>query len=571
MNFKIILSTIGKMLRLMGLIIIIPMLVAVIYNEDILPYILTIAIFEALGLICYFIHPKETNIYNKEATVSIGLAWVVISLLGALLFVFSGAIPSYTDAVFEMVSGITTTGSTILSEIECLPKGILFYRNFLVFLGGIGILVFVLAVSNSNSASGLNLYKAEAAGPNVKKMTNKLRDSAIITCVIYVCLTLAEFISLLLSGLDVFNSLTVSFATAGTGGFSPTNQSIASYGNLGAEIIIIVFMFLFSINFSVFFLIFTGKILSAFKNEELWTFVGITFSAIILITLNILSIYGDFWTALRYSSFEVVSTISSAGFANVDFNYWPTFSKAILLFLMFVGGCAGSTAGGIKIIRFLSLVKASKQKLLKTVNPRKVVSVKIDGKVQDETYINSIFFYFVMCFLIMFVGVFFVSLDPVLNVEESIFAVFTTFNNGGPGIGVIGPMENFGLLAGGTKWLLSFLMLVGRLEIFPILILLVPSTWKIRKKTRRVNQEKSVKVLRKPSDEEDEQEEQKNNDTKLEKNNKEKNEKKKQKKLEENSASKILLKSEKKRSKTKEKGNSKTSFKENLNVDTNNA
>ena len=553
MNYKIILYTIGKMLRLMGLIVVVPMLVAVIYGEEVLPYILTIAVFEALGLILALKPPKDTNMYTKEATVSIGLAWIVISLLGALLFVFSGAIPSYTNAVFEMVSGITTTGSTILGEIESLPKGILFYRNFIVFLGGIGILVFVLAVSNSNSASGLYLLKAESAGPNVKKMTNKLRDSAIITCVIYVVLTLVQFIALLLCHLDVYNALTISLATAGTGGFSPTNQSIASYGNVSVEIVMTVFMFIFSLNFYVYFLIATGKVLNALKNEELWTFLGISFVAIILVTVNIIPVYGNFWNALRYSSFEVASSISCAGFSSADYNYWPTFSKVIILFLYFAGGCAGSTAGGMKIIRVVTLFKASKQRFLQTLNPRKVMNVKIDGKIQDEAYLNSIFFYFVMYFVVIFVGVFLISLDPALNVEESIFAVFTTFNNAGPGVGVIGPMENFGLLTNFSKWILSFLMLVGRLEIFPILILLVPSTWKVRKKAKKVSPVGTVKVLQKPIEEEPSKDEEKDNskdDLKKEKNNdksedkKEENDKK-EKELE-NATAKILKRKERK-------------------------
>ena len=513
MNYRVILYTIGKMLRLMGLFIVVPMIVAVIYSEDVLPYILTIAIFEGVGLVFALKQPKDANMYTKEATVSIGLAWIVISLLGALLYVFSGAIPSYTDAVFELVSGITTTGSTILREVESLPKGILFYRNFTVFLGGIGILVFVLAVTNSTSASGLFLYKAESAGPNVKKMTNKLRDSAIITCVIYVCLTLVQFIALLLCHIDVYNALTIALATAGTGGFSPTNQSIASYGSVSVEIVMTIFMFIFSLNFYVYFLIFTGKILLAFKNEELWTFLGIALVAIIVVTLNITAYYGIFWTALRYSSFEVASSISCAGFANADYNYWPTLSKGIILFLYFVGGCAGSTAGGMKIIRVVALFKASRQKFMQTINPRKVMNVKIDGKVQDESYLSSIYFYFVMYFIVVFIGIFLISFDPNLNVEESIFAVFTTFNNAGPGVGKIGPMNNFGLLTNFSKWVLSFLMLIGRLEIFPILILLVPSTWKIRKRPKRVNQLGTVKVLQRPSDEDNLKDEKSNEQT----------------------------------------------------------
>lgn len=485
MNYSVIGNTIGKLLKFMGLAILIPMVVALIYRENILPYIFMIAIYEAVGFLLSIKKSKDSRMYAKEATISIALSWIIISLLGALLYVMSRAIPSYTDAVFEMVSGITTTGSSILADVESLPKGILFYRNYTVFLGGIGILVFLVALTSNENSNGLNLYRAESAGPNVQKMTSKLKDTALITFAVYVCLTLIEITCLLISGIPIFDAVTVSFATAGTGGFSPTNQSIISYGNMTAEIIITVFMIIFSINLAVYFFIVTGKFASAFKNEELWVFLGIFVLATILITFNISSTVGDFWTALRYSSFETASSISSAGFTAADFNNWPAFSQCLIFMLMIMGGCAGSTAGGLKVIRILALTKSSKQKIYKTVNPRKIMNVKIDGKIQDENYLNGIYFYFYVYTIIFMIGSLIMCLDPALRIQDALFSIASAFNNVGPGLGVIGPVGNYGMLTGFSKWFLSAIMLIGRLEIFPILILFMPSNYRIRKTNKQ--------------------------------------------------------------------------------------
>ena len=487
MNYKMIFYTIGQMLKLVGLTIFIPMIIAIAFSEDLAPYIIEICIFEVVGFILAFKKPKNSTIYTKDATVSIALAWIIISLLGALLYVISGAIPSYTNAVFEMVSGITTTGSTILAVIEVLPKGILFFRCFTNLLGGIGILVFILALSTNGSSNGIFFLKAESTGPNVGKMTNKVQNTAMATYLIYFGLTIICFISLLISGLDWFNAMCMACSTAGTGGFAPTNMSVISYNNLAAEIVMTVFMYIFAVNFGVYFLMLTGKFLAGIKNEELWMFTGLFFMAIILVTLNIVSTVGDFWTALRYASFEVATSISDCGFAVADINQWPAFSQTMLLLLMIIGGCAGSTAGGLKVSRFVGLSKSSIHKISQTINPRKVLNIKIDGKIQDESYINSIFFYFGIYIAILLGSTLIVSLDPALgDFQTSFSAIVATFNNAGPGLGIVGPVGNFSTLHVATKWFLSLIMLLGRLEIFPFLVLFMPSTWGIKRKLKGI-------------------------------------------------------------------------------------
>ncbi len=480
MNYKMVFYTIGQLLKLMGLLILVPMFVAIGYGEPVLPYIYTILIFLGLGFLIAFKKPKNSEVYSKEAIVSIGLAWIVISVIGSLLYIFSGAIVGFVDAFFETVSGLTTTGATILGEIESLPMGILFYRNFTNWIGGMGILVFMLAVLPADKGS-LQLLRAESPGPNVGKMTSKIRTTARVLYGIYFGLSFLQFITFIIGGVDWFNAITLTFGTAGTGGFAPTNMSIASYNSLFIEIVITVFMFLFSLNFTIYFLILVGKGLTAIKNEELWTFVIIFFLSIILISINITSTIGNFWTALRQASFHVSSAVSSTGFGVADYNAWPAFSQTLLILLMMVGGCAGSTAGGLKVMRLVGLVKSGTVRTKQVVNPRKVYNVKIDGKPQEESYINSIFMYFMIYMLILLVFTLIISIDQQLTFGSAFSACVATFNNSGPGIGAVGPMNNYGLLGGGTKTILSGLMLIGRLEIFPILVLFFPSTW------RRVN------------------------------------------------------------------------------------
>ena len=478
MHYKSVFYIIGQIFKIMGAAVLIPMFVAIGYGEAFLPYIYVALIFFGVGFAIAFKRPKE-KIYSKEAAVSIGLAWVLVSVIGALLYVISGAIPNYIDAFFEMVSGITTTGATILSNIEVLPKGILFFRNFTNWIGGMGILVFMLAIMPKSEDGGIHLLRAESPGPSVGKLTSKLSSTARVLYLIYIALTLVQFVVFLIGGVNWFDAITLTFGTAGTGGFAPTNVSIASYNSLFVEIVITVFMFIYSINFSLFFLILLGKV--AFKNEEFWTFFIIFVGATFLIAWDITATVGNFWTALRYSSFQVSSAASSTGFAVADYNTWPAFSQTMLIIIMMIGGCAGSTAGGLKVSRLIGLVKGSYVKARQTINPRKVLAVKIDGKPQEESYINNIFIYFAIYTFILFGFSILVSLDMKMDFASAFSACVATFNNAGPGIGVVGPMANYAALGVGTKIILSGLMLVGRLEIFPILILFIPSTW------RRVN------------------------------------------------------------------------------------
>ncbi len=477
MNFKMVCYTIGRIFLVMAIMVLISSFVAIGYGESFLPYLYTLLIFVGLGVLFSIKKPTE-GMFQKEAVVSIGLAWILVSLIGALLYIFSGALTSYFDAFFEMVSGITTTGATVITDIEGLPRGISFYRCFTNWIGGMGILVFLLALMPSADKGGMHLLRAESPGPNVGKMTSKLSSTARLLYLIYAGLTLVMFLTLLIGGVNWFDSITLTFGTAGTGGFAPTNASIASYNSLFVELTVAIFMFIFSINFNLFFLYFIGKGLAALKSEEFWTFFIIVFLGTILIAINITSTVGNFWSALRYSVFEVSSAASSTGFATADYNAWPQFSQSMLILIMMIGGCAGSTAGGLKVSRLIGITKGSFVKLKQSVNPRKVYSVKVEGKAMEDSYVNSLFVYFAIYMFILLVFTLICTLDANLSFGESFSACVATFNNSGPGIGSVGPMNNYSGLGNGTKAILSMLMLIGRLEIYPILILFVPSTWR---------------------------------------------------------------------------------------------
>lgn len=481
MNYRMVFYSIGQIFKIMGIFILIPIFVAMGYRETVLPFIYVAIIFFALGFLLAFKRPKVSNMGSREAIVSIGLAWIVVSLISSLVYIFSGAIKGFVDAFFEMVSGITTTGATILTDIESLPKSILFFRNMTCWIGGVGILVFILALTPGKEKGGFQLLKAESPGPSVSKLTSKLSTTARALFGIYVGLTLLQFIILLCGGVDWFNSLTLSFSTAGTGGFTVTNLNVASYNSQFVNIVLTIFMLIFSINFYVYFLIFIGKGLTAIKNEEMWVFLGIVLVSTIIISIDISAQVGNFWTALGQASFQVSSAASSTGFGVVDYNSWSALSQTLLLVIMMIGGCAGSTAGGLKVMRLVGLCKGSHLKTRQVTNPHRVNTVKINGKPQEESYINSIFFYFVIYIFILFAFTLLVSIDRQLDFGTALSACIATFNNAGPGIGIIGSMGNYSSLGIGTKLLLSGAMLIGRLEIFPIIMLFLPSTW------RRVN------------------------------------------------------------------------------------
>ena len=473
-------NTMGNILKIMGCLMLFPLFVCLGYKESVLPFVYTILIFIGLGFIISPKSPKDRTMYAKEGIVIVSLSWLVVSLIGCLPYIFSGEIPYFVDALFEMVSGITTTGSTVVNNVEIMSKGILFWRTYTHFIGGIGILVVVLAVMPKSEASSLHLLKAESAGPSVGKITSKIKTTALILCAIYSVLTLICFVFLLCGGIGWFDALTTAFSIAGTGGFSNYNNGILHFNSLYIEIISTVFMFLFSINFTIYFLLLTGKLIQVLKSEELRTFTIIVFVSILVISLNIMSKVGGFAEALRESSLTVVSIISTTGITAYNYVLWPSLSQVIILGLMMLGACAGSTAGGYKASRLVSLTKLSFYRTKSIINPRSMSVLKVEGKVQDEKYANSIMIYTILYIIITCVFTLIMCTDISLNFESALSSVITCFNNVGPGLGSLGPVNTFAELNGFSKVILSFLMLLGRLEIFPLLALFSPSTWKRR-------------------------------------------------------------------------------------------
>ncbi|EFD05521.1 TrkH family potassium uptake protein [Peptostreptococcus anaerobius] len=482
MNYEMMLFVIMNIARVEGALMLLPALVALIYGENtVAGKILIIAVLcICLGSVFSRKRPKRSDIFVKDGLMIVGLAWVMFSLLGALPFYFTGAIPRFVDAFFETVSGFTTTGSTILTDIESLPYGIHFWRAFTHWVGGMGVLVFVMAVIPLAGSKSLNIMKAEVPGPTMDKIVPKTRQTAKILYLIYVALTVAEVVLLVLGGMPLFDALIHTFSTAGTGGFSNKADSVSFYDSAYIDGVITVFMALFGVNFNLFYLLLLGKFARVFKSEELRTYIGIIAVATLLITINIYPMYGSFLTSFRYSSFQVTTIITTTGMMTTDFNLWPSFSKGILLMLMFVGACAGSTGGGLKVSRVLLLGKYIKSEIRKIVHPRSIVSVKVDGKVMDDTVIRSVTAYIMIYMSILVVSYLMISLNE-LDLETTLTSVITCINNVGPGFGeIIGPTQNFSTLSDFSKLVLTLDMLIGRLEIYPILFIFSPRMFKRR-------------------------------------------------------------------------------------------
>lgn len=482
MNYEMMLFVIMNIARVEGALMLLPALVALIYGENtVAGKILIIAVLcICLGSIFSRKRPKRSDIFVKDGLMIVGLAWVMFSLLGALPFYFTGAIPRFVDAFFETVSGFTTTGSTILTDIESLPYGIHFWRAFTHWVGGMGVLVFVMAVIPLAGSKSLNIMKAEVPGPTMDKIVPKTRQTAKILYLIYVALTVAEVVLLVLGGMPLFDAFIHTFSTAGTGGFSNKADSVSFYDSAYIDGVITVFMALFGVNFNLFYLLLLGKFARVFKSEELRTYIGIIAVATLLITINIYPMYGSFLTSFRYSSFQVTTIITTTGMMTTDFNLWPSFSKGILLMLMFVGACAGSTGGGLKVSRVLLLGKYIKSEIRKIVHPRSIVSVKVDGKVMDDTVIRSVTAYIMIYMSILVVSYLMISLNE-LDLETTLTSVITCINNVGPGFGeIIGPTQNFSTLSDFSKLVLTLDMLIGRLEIYPILFIFSPRMFKRR-------------------------------------------------------------------------------------------
>ncbi len=471
------------LLRLLSIILsveaglmLLPTLTCFIYGEAVIPFLLTIGILLAVSLPGLHIKPDNTRIYAKDGFVCVAAAWILMSVFGALPFVFSGAIPSYIDAFFETVSGFTTTGATVLSEVETLGKGILFWRSFTHWVGGMGVLVFVLAILPTDNSRSMNLLKAEVPGPTKGKLVPKIRQTARILYGIYIFLTLLQTALLCCTGMPFYDSLVNSFAVAGTGGFSVKNLSIASYNNPAAEWVMTVFMVLCGINFNMYYFILIRRFREVVKSEELRTYLILYFGSVAIITLNILKMAVSAGEAIRDAAFQAASIMSTTGFSTLDYDkLWPSLSKGILILLMMTGACAGSTAGGLKVSRVIIIIKSSLREIKQVVRPKSVNTVRLDGEPVPETTIRGAVNYIVLYVMIIVLTSLAISADG-FGFETNVTAALTCINNVGPGLGAVGPLGNFGGYSVFSKLLLSIDMLLGRLEIMPLLILFSPST-----------------------------------------------------------------------------------------------
>jgi len=449
---------------------------AVAANAFVATIALTASIGVVLGLIC---KNAKKKFRVKEGLVCVGLAWIIMSLLGCLPFCLSGAIPHYVDAFFEIVSGFTTTGSTILGDVEALPRGLLYWRSFSHWVGGMGVLVFLLAIvprsDNENSGFTLHLLRAESPGPEVGKLVPRMKQTASILYFMYIFLTVLCFVFLLIGGMDWFEAITHAFGTAGTGGFGVKNDSLASYSPY-LQNVCTVFMILFGVNFNCYFLLVCRQFKDLFKNEEIRFYFGVIISAIALIALNTSHLFESIGQAVHHAAFQVASIITTTGFSSVDFNLWPGFSKALILFLMFCGACAGSTGGGIKCSRVLLLIKSTIRDLRLSMHPKKIQTIRLDGRTVSEKTVSGVTMYLTIYCMIVIISFLLVSLDG-FSVETNFSAVMACFNNIGPGFDAVGPMANFANYSVFSKLILIFDMLAGRLEIYPIMILLMKRTW----------------------------------------------------------------------------------------------
>ena len=479
MNLLMVLKSLGALLICEFLALTPSLFVAIYYKgEDIKAFLITMFIALGLGLLAFSVKPKSKHIFTRDGFAIVALGWILISVIGALPFYLSGAIPSLVDSFFEACSGFSTTGATILAEVESLPRGILFWRSFTHWIGGMGVLVLTLAILPSLGTGAIQIMKAESPGPTPGKIVPRLKSTAKVLYSIYLAISILEIVLLLIAGMPLYDSLVHTFGTLGTGGFSSMNTSIGAYNNVFIEVIITIFMFISGANFALYYYAFKGNIKAIFKDEEFRFYSGVVIVSTVLIAINLTGgIYSSFFESLRHSSFQVSSIITTTGYSSTDFNLWPDFSRMILLFLMFIGGCAGSTAGSIKNIRILLLFKAAKRELQKILHPRAVYPVRVSGKVVEDKVVTGITVFFSVYMIIFIVALLLISIEGK-DMITNFSAVATTLGNVGPGLNIVGPMGNFSSFTDFSKLLFSFLMLVGRLEIYPMLLLLLPSFWK---------------------------------------------------------------------------------------------
>lgn len=477
MNTSMIRFILGNILRLQSLFLLLPSITAVIYKENtLIPYITVAFSCFILGTVMTWNKPEDNIFYLKEGCVATALSWIVLSLSGAFPFVLTGEIPHFVDALFETVSGFTTTGSSILSNVEALSYSSLIWRSFTHWIGGMGVLVFLLAIIPMSGGSNINLMKAESPGPSVGKLVPKIRSTARILYLIYIGMSIILFVLLLLGKMPVFDALATTFGTAGTGGFGIKNDSLAGYSPY-IQWVTGIFMMLFGVNFNAYYFILFHDVKKAFKMEEVrWYFTIIILSVFVIFT-DLMQFYPSFGSAVKDSFFQVASIITTTGFATADFNLWSATSKSTLVLLMFVGACAGSTGGGLKISRLIILIKTIFKELTSYTHPKSIVKIKMDDKPIEHEVVRSTNVYFITYMIIFVVSVFCLTFENIDLI--SIFtAVTATFNNIGPGLEMVGPTANFGHFSDFSKYVIIFDMLAGRLELFPLLMLFHPELWK---------------------------------------------------------------------------------------------
>ena len=483
MNYKLMGKFLSQISALEFLFMIPALIIALSLGESVAvsAFLLTMAIIAAVTLVLWLPCRKSGSGFGvREGMVCCSAAWVILAVLGALPFVFSGVLPRFVDALFETVSGFTTTGSSVISGIgiETMPRSVLYWRSFTHWVGGMGVLVFLLALSPGEGGKGftMHLLRAESPGPDVGKLVPKMKQTARILYLIYIAMSIINLIFLLFGGMNMLDAVCTMFGTAGTGGFGVRSDSLASFSPY-IQNVTTVFMFAFGVNFSCYYLILLGNFKSVFKDDELRFYLLLIFASITLIALNVRDLYTTWEETVRHSAFQVGTIMSTSGFSTTDFDIWPAFSKGILMMLMIFGGCAGSTAGGLKVARAMLLLKSLRRNIRQVLNPRKVQVVRVNGKAVDETVLDNANAYLAAYFVLLVLSYLLVSLDGH-SVETNLSGVLACLNNVGPGLGKLGPMCDFGHLSDLSKLTLTADMLIGRLEIFPILILFSRTTWK---------------------------------------------------------------------------------------------
>ena len=481
MNVKMIARITGLSLFVTAFFMLVPAGIAAYESQsgNVAAYMISILLMCAVGALLQFLARGDSgNFYAQEGFAATGISWVLMSIFGALPFRISGEIPHFVDALFEIVSGFTTTGASILSDVEALSRCHLYWRSFSHWLGGMGMLVFLLAVvpqARKTAGAGMHLMRAESPGPSVGKLVPTLRKTALILYALYIGLTALCTVFLLAGGMPLFDSLCIAYGTAGTGGFAVRNSSMGGYSPY-LQTVVTVFMLLFGVNFSMYFLLLLRQFRQVYRNEELRLYFGIAFTATALITLNVRGMYGNFGEALHHAAFQVSSIMTTTGYSTVDFEQWPAFSKSILLLLMYVGACAGSTGGGLKVSRVLLLLKTAKQTVRRVLHPRRVQTVRMDGRTVDSEITNNVNAYLAVYCVIVLLSFMLISLDGY-SIGTNLSAVTACFNNIGPGFELVGATGNYGHYSDFSKLILTADMLLGRLEIFPLLVLFSPGTW----------------------------------------------------------------------------------------------